>query len=137
ATGRPKAGGRYANALEDRDRLIAEERKLSGEVVVLREALEKRASATRRLAELDRAEDRQDRRKAIETAQAAFDTARAQSEKLRTAKAELKLALERQDIAERDLLAFRTALEKAGDLREKLLAAEERRRQAVDKRREA
>lgn len=137
ATGRPKAGGRYANALEDRDRLIAEERKLSGEVVVLREALEKRASATRRLAELDRAEDRQDRRKAIETAQAAFDTARAQSEKLRTAEAELKLALERQDIAERDLLAFRTALEKAGDLREKLLAAEERRRQAVDKRREA
>lgn len=137
ATGRPKAGGRYATAIEDRDRLIAEEQKLSGEVVVLREALEKRASATRRLAELDRADNRQERHKAVKTAQAAFDAAKAQSEKLRTAEAELRLALERRDIAERDLLAFRTALEKARDLRDKLRAAEERRRQAVDKRREA
>lgn len=137
ATGRPRAGGRYVNAIEDRDRLIVEEQKLSGEVVLLHEALEKRALATRRLAELDRADDRQERHKAIETAQAAFDAAKAQSEKLRTAEAELELALERRGIAERDLLAFRTALEKAGDLHEKLLAADERRRQALDKRRES
>ena len=137
ATGRPKAGGRYAAAIEDRDRLIAEEQRLSGEVVVLREALEKRASATKRLAELDKAEDRQERRRAIEKAQAAFDAAKAQSEKLRTAEAEFKLALERRDIAGRDLVAFRTALEKARNLREKLLEAEARRRQTVDKRHEA
>ena len=77
ATGRPKAGGRYAAAIEDRDRLIAEEQKLSGEVVILREALEKRATAAKRLAELDRADDRQERRRPRE-AQAAFDAASAE-----------------------------------------------------------
>lgn len=137
ATGRPKAGGRYAKAIEDRDGLIAEEQKLSGEVVTLRKALDERASAMKRLAELDRADDRQERRRAIEAAQAAFDAARAQSEKLRAAEAELKLALERRDVADRDLAAFRAALERAEDLREKLRAAELRRRQATDRRREA
>ncbi len=136
ATGRPKAGGRYASAIEDRDRLIGNEQKLAGEVTALREALDQRASATRRLAELDRADDRQQRRKAVEAAQAAFDAAKSQSEKLKTAEAELKLARERRDVAERDLLAFRAAMEKAKALRQKLLAAEERRRQAVDKRRD-
>ncbi|MCE3256204.1 MAG: hypothetical protein K0Q64_287 [Nitrobacter vulgaris] len=136
ATGRPKAGGRYASALDERDSLTADERKLSGDVAALRDALGKRTSAAKRLAELDRADARQERRKAVETAQAAFDAAKSQSEKLNTAEAELKLALERRDIAEKDLLAFRTALEPAKKLRDKLLAAEERRRQAVSKRRD-
>lgn len=136
ATGRPKAGGRYASAIEDRDRLTGDEQKLAGEVTVLREKLDQRASATKTLAELDRAEARQERRKAVEAAQAAFDAAESQSEKLRTAEAELRLALERRDGAERDLRTFRDAMERARKLRQKQLAAEDRRRQAVDKRRE-
>lgn len=137
ATGRPKAGGRYANALDDRDRLVADEQKLSGEVAVLRDALEKRAAAARRLAELDRADERQERRKAVEKAQGVFDAARMQNERLKTAEAGLQLAVERREAARRDLEAFRDALRKARDLRGTLLVAEERRRAAVEKRREA
>ncbi|EAQ36222.1 hypothetical protein NB311A_01919 [Nitrobacter sp. Nb-311A] len=136
ATGRPKAGGRYASAIEDRDRLIGDEQKLSGEVTVLREALDQRASATKRLAELDSAGDRQERRKAVEAAQAAFDAAKSQSEKLKAAEAEFKLALDRRDVAEKELLTFRAAMEKARELRQKRLAAEDRHRKAEDKRRE-
>lgn len=136
ATGRPKAGGRYAGAIEDRDRLTGDEQKLAGEVTVLREKLDQRASATKSLAELDRADDRQERRKAVEAAQSAFDAAKSQSEKLRTAEAELRLALERRDAAENELLIFRAAMDKARELRQKQLAAEDRRRKAEDKRRE-
>lgn len=137
ATGRPKAGGRYASALDERDKLIADEKELSDEVAALREALDQRASATKSLAELDRADDRQQRRKAVEAAQAAFDAAKSQREKLRTAEAELRLALERRGVAEKELLAFRTAMETARELRQERLAAEDRRRRAVENRREA
>lgn len=75
-----KAGGRYALAIDERDRLQTEESKLGAEVGMLREALDKRAAATRRLAELDRAEDREERRKAIEAAQAAFDAAKSRAD---------------------------------------------------------
>lgn len=137
ATGRPKAGGRYASALEDRNSLTGEEQKLAGEVAALREALDQRASATKSLAELDRADDRQQRRKAVEAAQAAFDAAKSQREKLRTAEAELRLALERRGVAEKELLAFRAAMETARKLRQERLAAEDQRRRAVENRREA
>ncbi len=132
----PKSGGRYAAAIEERDRLAVEERKLSDEVIALREALDRRAHAVRRLAELDKAEDRQERRKAIETAQAAFDTAKAQGEVLKTAEAELNLVRERRVAADRDLKAFRAALTKAKELQEKQLDVERRRSEAVGKRRD-
>jgi len=137
STGKPRTGGRYAAAIEERDRLGAEEQRLSSDVTALRAALDTRTTAVRRLTELDRAEDRVERRKAIETAQAAFDTTKAHSEKLKTAEAELKLVRERWNSAERDLKAFRTALENEKVLREKLLVAERHRGDAVGKRREA
>jgi DNA repair exonuclease SbcCD ATPase subunit len=137
ATGRPKAGGRYAAAIAERDRLAADEQELSDEVAALRAALDKRSSAMKRLAELDRAEDRQERRKAIETAQAAFDTAKTQSEKLKTAEAELKLVRERKDAAGRELEAFRAALEKAKVVQRGLREAEQRRSEALARRHDA
>ncbi|MFC7397957.1 AAA family ATPase [Chelatococcus sp. GCM10030263] len=134
ATGRPKAGGRYAAAIAERDRLAADEQELSDEVAALRAALDKRSSAMKRLVELDRAEDKQERRKAIETAQAAFDTAKTHSEKLKTAEAELKLVRERRDGADRELKAFRAALEKAKALQRGLQEAEQRRSEALGRR---
>jgi DNA repair exonuclease SbcCD ATPase subunit len=134
ATGRPKAGGRYATALAERDRLTAEEQKLLGEVAALREALDNRTSAMKRLAELERAEDRQERRKAIERAQAVFDTAKAHREQLKTAEAELKLVRDRRDAADRELKAFHTALEKAKELQRGLREAEQHRNEALGRR---
>lgn len=136
ATGKPKTGGRYAAALEARDGLALQERKLSGEVTALRESLDRRATAMKRLAELDRPEDREERRKAITIAQAALDAAKAQSAMLNAAEAELKLARERRDAAEREFSTFRTALEKAKELRAKLREVEQRRSEAIGRRRD-
>lgn len=136
-SGRPKAGERYAAALEARERLEVEERRLGAEVTALREALDRRAAATRRLAELDRAEDRDGRRKAVDAAQAAYDAAKTQSEVLRATEAELRLMSEQRHAAERELVAFRNALQRAADLDGKLAEAGNMRREAIARRNEA
>ncbi|WP_274626730.1 AAA family ATPase [Arvimicrobium flavum] len=133
-TGRPKAGERYAAAIDDRDRLEAEEQRRESEVTALRGALDQRAAAVRRLAELDGADDRDGRSKAIEAAQAVFDAAKAQAETLRAAEAELKLAREQHDSANRELKSFRDALEKAKSLRGRFTEAEGMRAQALARR---
>jgi len=137
ATGRPKTGGRYAAARDESERLLAEERRLAGEVTALREALDRRASAVRRLAELDRTEDRHQRRQKIAEAQAAFDAARAQSDKLKAAEAELKLARDRRESAHTSLTSLRGALAKAHELQRALREAEQGRSDAIGRRREA
>lgn len=130
-TGRAKAGELYAAAIQQRDRLEAEEQRLAAEVGMLRQALDKRAAATRRLAELDRAEDRDERKQAIEAAQAAFDAAKSRSETLRAAEAELRLMQEQRDQAYREHKDFRTALERAAGLAIQLDEAERRRAEAL------
>ena len=132
----PKSGGRYALAIDERDRLQAEESKLRGEVEMLRDALDKRAVAARRLAELDRVEDRDERKTVIQNAQAAFDAAKSQSETLRTAEAELGLLREQRNNAHREHEDFRLALEKAADVTIKLDRAERRRVDALASREE-
>lgn len=136
-TGRPKTGGRYAAELDKRDRLAAEEQQLSVEVATLREALDRRSSILRRLVELENPEDRSARRNAVEAAQAAFDGAKAQSDKLRTAEAELSLARERRDTAERDLQGFRDALEQERELQNEVQTLKRRSDEAVDRRSDA
>ncbi|MBX3596895.1 MAG: AAA family ATPase [Rhizobiaceae bacterium] len=133
-TGRPKAGGRYAAAIETRDRLTAEAERLEAEVRALRDALDKRASATRLLSDLDKAEDRAKRLKDIEAAQAAFDAAKAQSEAVKAAEAELRLAQERQATASRELSSFREALESSIEFRSQIVEAERRRADALSAR---
>lgn len=126
-TGRPKTGERYAAASDERDRLEGQESKLGGEVKTLREALDKRAASAKRLAELDRTEDREERRKAIEAAQATFDAAKSRSETRRAAEAELGLLREQRDNAHREHKDFETALERASSIKIKLGEAERRR----------
>lgn len=133
----PKAGGRYVAALELRDRLVTEERKLAGDVAALRAALDQRASAQKRLAERDGTAERQERHEAVANAQAAFETAKAQGERLKTAEAELKLAGERRDGAQRELDTFRDAMLKAKQLHADLLEAGRRRLSALAGRRDA
>lgn len=136
-TGRPKAGERYAAAVEERARLEAEERRLEGEVTALRQALDMRAVAMKRLAELDRAEDRQERRQAVETAQAALEAAKSKAAVLRAAETDLTLTRERRDAADKKLATFRAALRKAETLRSQLAEAAHRRAEALARRDEA
>lgn len=137
ATGKPKAGGRYAAAIEERDRLADNEARLAGEVFRLRQALDQRANASVRLAELDSPAEREERRTAIQTAQIRFDAAKAQNEKLKTAEAELKLVRERRTAVEREFKAFTSAREKAALLQGDLSSAESKRAEAIKRRREA
>ena len=87
---------------------------------MLRQALDQRSTANRRLSELDSAEERDKRKRAIEAAQAKFEAARSQAASLRTAKAELRLASEQWETADNALKTFRTALERAATLEQAL-----------------
>ncbi|MEO9338873.1 DNA-binding protein [Mesorhizobium sp. SB112] len=129
-----RAGGRYALAVDERDRLQTDESRLGAEVGLLRAALDKRAAATRRLAELNLAKDRDARRKDIEAAQAAFDAAKSRAETLRTAEAELGLLREQRDNAHSELRDFRNAFERAAGLKIKLGEAGHRRVKALTNR---
>jgi DNA repair exonuclease SbcCD ATPase subunit len=135
-TGRPKAGGRYATATEERDRLAAEEKRLSADVTSLREALDQRAVALRRLAELEVADDKAARRQAIEAAQIAHDAARAQDTRLKAAQAERNLARELYGNVDREHQRFEDALNRARALRDLSQAADGRRAEAMDRRRD-
>ena len=130
-TGRPKAGERYASAIEERNRLEAEQQRLAGEVATLREALDRRAAAAARLAELDRPEDRDERRRAVEAAEAALSAAKSQAEALRRAEAELRLAHEQRDAGERERNAFHAARQRAAELDAKIAEAQRLRDEAT------
>jgi len=136
-SGRPKSGGRYAAAIEVRDRLDTEREKLKGDVDSLRAALDRRTSAKRRLAEIDDTDEKRARKKAIETAQAVFDAAKSQGESLRAAEAEFRLARELRDAAAGGLGAFRTSKEKAKNMRDGLTQAHRRCGEAATRRHDA
>lgn len=133
----PKAGGRYAGAVETRDRLAAEEQRLSAEVTSMRAALDQRSKAAIRLSELEQAQDRQERRAAVEKAQAALNAAKSEREMLNAAEARWQLSRDRRDLLAQNLKALMEAQDKARALRERLGEAESRHAQASEKRREA
>jgi len=137
ATGRPKAGGRYAAAIDARDRLAAEEQRLAGEVTTLRDELDRRGAAQRRLAELESPDARDTRKQAVDAAEIAFDAARAQAERLKAAQAQLGLARELRDTASREHRQFDEALVEARQVAEDSLEAHRRRDEAVERRRSA
>lgn len=132
--GRPKAGGRYAAAITESDRLAADEHRLASEVLALRAELDQRSVAQKRLAELENVDERTVRRQAVTTAEAALDAARAQADKLKAAEAELGLARERRDMAERDQRQFGEALAAANQVAEESRDVLRRREEAVERR---
>jgi len=135
ATGKPKAGGRYATAMALRDRLAAEALQLEKEVAALRSELDQRSIAQRRLADLDQPDARDSRKRDIEKAEAAFEAAKSQADRLKALHAELGLARERRDVALRDLRQFDDALANARALAEDHRDAHRRRDEAVERRR--
>ncbi|MET3898880.1 hypothetical protein ABIB57_002832 [Devosia sp. UYZn731] len=130
ATLRPKTGGRYAAALEERDKWLALEQRLATEVTSLRDALDKRRIALTRLADLENPNEDAARRAAIAAADKALEAAKSHSEALKAAEAEAALAANRRDTAARALLEFRAALQRAEDLRHQSILAQNRRDEA-------
>lgn len=134
ATLRPKAGGRYAAALEERDRLLAEEARLAQEVAALRDALDKRRLARTRLSELEQPAEQAARREAMASAEAAFEAAKTHGEALRVAEAEAALARHRHDTATLALSDYRAGLDRADQLARRLEEMRGRRDGAVARR---
>lgn len=135
ATGKPKTGSRYANAMALCDRLAEEALQLEKEVAALRSELDQRGLAQRRLAELDHPDARDGRKRDIEKAEAAFEAAKSQADRLKTLQAELGLARERRDVALRELRQFDEALADARVLAQDNRDALRHRDEAVERRR--
>lgn len=134
ATLRPKAGGRYAAALEERDKWLGLEQRLGTEVTALRDALDKRRLALTRLAELENADEDAARRAAIAAADTALAAAKSHSEALKAAEAEAALAANRRDTAARVLAEFRAALQRSVELRQQSTFAQRHRDDANERR---
>ncbi len=139
ATRRPKAGGPFAQALEERDQLREAEGQLAAVVQELREALDRRRKARRDLKALDDPEEQAARQREVEAAQAAFDAARAQAEALKTAEVRTALARTTRDAAQKAIENYRASLARSALLREKAAegaraheAARARQRSATD-----
>ncbi|HEY5795458.1 MAG TPA: DNA-binding protein [Bosea sp. (in: a-proteobacteria)] len=135
ATGRPKAGGPYAQAFEDRDRLVETERRLAAEVKALREALDRRRALRARLAELEDPEQQAARLRDVTQAEIAFATARAQGEALKTAEVEAALARSRRDAARQGLDGYRQNLARFAVLRERDAEGRRKRDEALERQR--
>lgn len=137
ATGRPKAGGLFEAAIDEHRRLVDEERRLSGEVTALRDALDRRVAALKRLGEIEDVPEVAARRAAVTAAEKAFETAKAHGAAQTTAEAQAALARSRRDAAQAALASFRTALAEAQRLHEQTAAAQVQRDQALARRNEA
>ena len=137
ATGRAKAGGPYAIAIERRDRLAAEDVKLRGETEALRAALARRREVVRRLADIERPDEEAARRAALAGAEAAHAAAAADAAASAAVIAEAATLADRRQAAERALDGYRTRLDRARHLARRRDVAAARRDEALARRREA
>lgn len=126
-TRKPKAGSAFDATLKERDSLKDTVENLEDKVNKLRDALDKRTIAQKRLKELEDADEMLARRQAIQKAKDEMRTAEQYSEALKTAEAALSLAQERYDSSARELEQFRKASTQAGLIGSKLRDAISRR----------
>lgn len=129
-TMRPRGSGPYEAALEQHKQLEEEEKRLGTEVTALRDALDKRTIALKRLNEVENVDEVAARRIAVDKAQAAYEAAKEHGAKLKAAGAEAALAKNHCDAALHELQAFRDALKQTGELVAELAAAENGRSEA-------
>ena len=131
ATGRPKTGGKYAEAINERERLEGELQHIDAEVEKLRTALDRRAANRRRLDDINSPQEQEARDTALSKATEAFEAARVRHEGLERLKTELALALANRSAAARDLEQFEQALTQASQLEGQLPALKQQLAEAV------
>ncbi len=137
ATGRPKAGGPYAQALEERDALVETEKRLAADVAELRAALDRRRALRARLAEIEDPEQQAQRLRDLAQSEAAWATAKAHGEVLKTAEVESALARNQRDAARAALDAFRGQRARWAELRDRDSTSRQRRDEALARQRAA
>lgn len=134
ATLRPKTGGRFAAALEDRERLQEEETRLAKEVEMLHGALDRRRSVQARLGELENADEEAGRKAAIANAEAALEAAKLHDRELKALDAEAALAVRHGDEAQQAFDRFHAALNRSGELARRFAVAEKELATAAERR---
>ncbi|WP_340107535.1 AAA family ATPase [Pikeienuella sp. HZG-20] len=114
-TGRPKAGGPYAAAIDEAARLSGEEDALRLDVENLRSALDERRAKRERLKRLTDPETLAAQKMEMDRAAAALTAAEAHASKLSEAEKSSQLAAARHDAAHGALETYRAALAAAAD----------------------
>lgn len=129
-TGKPRAGGPWAEALQQVDALTADRDALAIRVEILQSALTERTKLRRELAELEAPEAIADRNARLATASALHQAALAHADKVEAAEMSLAVATQAAERAQRDLAALRIAtndqtdaVQKEMDAKAKLKAA--------------
>lgn len=136
-TGRPKAGGPFAVALAERDRLAEDTRRLQGEADVLRAALDRRREARRRLEEITAPAEEAGRREALRRAEAEYGEAGAGRDAATAAETDAKLHEARCVAAEGALATYRAQLSRVDALVRRHREILARRDEIATRRREA
>lgn len=136
-TGKPKAGGPYAEAMAEHAELTAKEADLDSQIIELRSALDARRKKLNRLKDLNDPEAARERLQQKRDAAERLDAAKEQSGKLAMAEAEEKLAAEKCQTANRALESHQTKLEKLDKLTAQLIDGAAQFQQAELKRDEA
>lgn len=134
ATLRPKTGGRFAAALEERDRLQEEEARLAKEVEMLHGALDRRRSVQARLGELENPDEEAGRKTAIANAESVLEAAKLHDRELKALDAEGALAASRRDQAQQAFDRFHAALNRSGELARRFALAEKELSNAAERR---
>lgn len=133
ATGKPKAGGLYAAVLDERDHLLAEEKRLEHEVTRLREALDERRKARGRLEELENPSEMQERKQAFEDAQKHLDAAKERDALLKTEMAKLALAQNHFEKSAKELESYRLLLSRHASANQRLQDVTTQRTAAIER----
>lgn len=124
ATGRPKAGGVWAAAQEEAQRLAAEEQDLQPRAARLSGDLAKRTEVQRNLARLTNAEDMAARQAALQQAQAACQAAEAHQARIDQAASQLRLATLDAEAVARDMARLTALQSRVTQARDALARAE-------------
>ena len=124
-TGRPKAGGEWARAVEEAETLAAEEARLSPKAAALSEDLARRALVQKALVRLTDPADSAARAEALRQAQAAHEAARAHYERLVQAETTLRLARLDEEKLRAEIAAAEVLSARVAQARAALVAAEE------------
>lgn len=109
ATGRARAGGSWADAIQEVETLAADREKLAGQVELLQSALDERTRHRHELTELEAPETVAERKSRLDAARSAFAAADAHSGKVKAAEQALQTATLMADRARQDLTALHDA----------------------------
>ncbi|WP_416884567.1 AAA family ATPase [Marivita sp.] len=126
ATGRPKAGGPWSDAIQEVETLSADRDKLAGQVGLLQSALDERTRHRAELEELEAPDAVAERKSRLDAARAAFGAAEAHTGKVKAAEQALQTVTLVAERARQDLKALRDAQsEKSASEKAERLASEQ------------